>query len=539
MIYCSLPINPLAEPKRTQLLYDGAILDEQTLCVGLPAQMWATFPLPGGEETRCRLSAPEADAAQIAGLNSMAVFSDTPPDAATLYSEALRPLAHFTPKRGFHNDPNGLLYYNGLYHMFFQLNPYGLNHGNTHWGWAVSRDLLHWTERQPPLCPSDEDGLIFSGSGVVDYHNTSGLQTGEHPPILLFYTATGMRFMPRFRRDADGRPIPPEGWIRPATKQCAAVSLDGGESFQKYGCVLDELAPMNRDPKVRWVADAGCWVMMLYLTKNDYVLCYSDDLLHWDRGETLTLPFTAECPDLLELFLDGDKAQPKWVLLGSPENYLVGRFEGRRFIAETDLIKGAAQPAGQSKTFTQAALYAPQTFFGLPRGEEVQIYWIPTVFPAMPFASCMSLPWQLSLHTTPEGLRLSAAPIGATAQLRENSVALDDSRLDRFEAAAMDLEATLGFTHPEGRLMLCIRGTPILLQKGGRELIFPNGVYMLPEPASQLRVIADQGSVELFSGRFHCALNAPADPGKKHAEILLQEHCTLQGRLYRLKSIWE
>lgn len=530
--YCNLPINQSVEPYRTQLWCNGTILDEQTLFIGTPAQMWAVFPLPEGTED-CELRFTDCNTETANALAQLAVFSNEPMDASTVYNEALRPLVHFTPKRGFHNDPNGLLYYNGLYHMFFQHNPYGLNHGNTHWGWAVSPDLLHWTERQPPLAPSDEDGMIFSGSGVVDYYNTSGLQTGEHPPILLFYTATGMRFFPKFNHGEDGQPIMPNDWVRPKSKQCIAVSLDGGQTFQKYGAVIDEIAPMNRDPKVRWIKDAGCWVMALYLTENDYMLLYSDDLLHWEHGETLTLPLTAECPDLFELYFDGDPAQPKWVFLGSPENYLVGHFEGRHFAAETDLIRD-----GESKTFTQASLYAPQTIFGLPRGEEIQIYWIPTVFPSMPFASCMSLPWKLSLISTADGPRLSVAPIEAAKQLRGRSITLNDETLPHFTGEALDLEAEVRFECPEGRLMLGLRGVPILLQKGGRELVIPTGICTLPEQASQLRIIADHGSIELFIGRYHTALNIPLDPGKKGFTILEQEGCSIEGNLWLLCSIW-
>lgn len=521
--YCSLPIRPDAPAVRTRLYRNGVLLDEQLLSIGQPAQMWAELPLPGGsrEEYALRFAGCAEDASRA--LAALAVFGETR-QGGTAYGEALRPAVHFTPRCGFHNDPNGLLYYNGLYHMFFQLNPYGLRHGNTHWGWAVSRDLLHWTERQPPLRPSEEDGLIYSGSGVVDWNNTSGLQTGEHPPIVLFYTATGARF--------------PSDFGQAMARQCVAVSLDGGEHFYKHGCVLDEIAPMNRDPKVRWVADAGCWVMALYLEKNDYALLYSDNLLHWQRGETLTLPFTAECPDLFELFLDGDPRQPKWVLFGSPENYLVGHFEGRRFIAETELIRGPAQPEGQGKVFTRAALYAPQTFSGLPRGEEIQLYWMPTIFPAMPFSSCMSLPWRLSLQTTAEGPRLSAAPVEAVKTLREQTVALDDPALDSLEGDALDLELRPGFDSPEGRLLLRLRGVPVLLQRGGRELVFPDGIYALPEPSAPLRILADHGSVELFCGRFHCGLNTPLDPGKRGLEILTQEHCRPEGTLSRLRSVW-
>ena len=535
--YFNLPVRRDGIRTRVRLFDGGQLMDEEQVFVGVPAEMWAVWEAPVDFRAEYAECSPE-DAARCA---AMARLDARPADADTAYGESLRPLVHFTPRRGFHNDPNGLLFDGTQYHMFFQLNPYGLNHGNTHWGWAVSPDMLHWTERELALHPSEEEGLMFSGSGVVDLHNTSGLQTGEKPPILLFYTATGMRFFPKMERDADGKPIPPAGWTRPATRQCAAVSVDGGESFRKIGCVVDEIAPMNRDPKVRWVEAAGCWVMALYLKENDFTLLYSSDLLHWERGQTLTLPNTAECPDLFELFVDDDPAEAKWVFFASPENYLVGHFDGRMFVPETELLRGPSQPQdGQGKTFTSAAAYAPQTFSGLPRGEEIQISWIPTVFPAMPFASCMSLPWQLRLKREDGTLRLLAEPIAAVADLREASVDLQDEALSQFRGEALDLDATLHFEHPEGRVMLRLRGVPVLIQRGGRELVFPTGIYPLPhfDGAMPLRILTDRGSVELFCGSFHCALNAPLDPAQCGLELLSTECASVEGTLYRQRPIF-
>jgi fructan beta-fructosidase len=119
--------------------------------------------------------------------------SETPMGLDGVYAEKHRPQFHFSSKRGWLNDPNGLVYYNETYHMFYQHNPFGIGWGNMHWGHAVSNDLIHWQEEGDVLFP-DDAGMMFSGGGVVDWHNTSGLQDdSEHPPILLFYTAAGDR----------------------------------------------------------------------------------------------------------------------------------------------------------------------------------------------------------------------------------------------------------------------------------------------------------------------------------------------------------
>ncbi len=152
--------------------------------------------------------------------------SDELKRADNLYEEPLRGQFHFSPRRGWNNDPNGLVFYNGEYHLFFQHNPYGWGWGNMHWG-TVSKDLVHWTEIRDQLLP-DDMGPMFSGSAVVDWNNTSGFGTKENPPLVLIYTAAGN-----------------------PTVQAIAYSTDG-RKFTKYESnpVLKEITPGNRDPKV-------------------------------------------------------------------------------------------------------------------------------------------------------------------------------------------------------------------------------------------------------------------------------------------------
>ena len=181
------------------------------------------------------------------------------------YDEAYRPQFHFTYKKGWMSDINGLFYYDGEYHFFSQHNPAGpgLDYRNIHWGHAVSKDLIHWTELPPALAP-DKDGPIFSGSAVVDWKNTSGLQTGTEPVIVAFYTAA--RYM--LPDKADG-------------VQSMAYSNDRGRTWTKYAGnpVLPAITHYNRDPKVLWHEPTGKWVMVITLSCAD----------HWLRGQTATI----------------------------------------------------------------------------------------------------------------------------------------------------------------------------------------------------------------------------------------------------------
>lgn len=536
-IYLNLPVRMDAPARFVTVFYKGQQVGKEQLGLSAHPDMWAALPLPDGEMEDYTFSLSGDGAEEFLPLVQL---SRRRLGEEELYREPMRPLNHFSPARGFMNDPNGLYFDGQQYHMFFQLNPFGLGHGNTHWGHAVSEDLLHWTEREPALCPDDRDGLIFSGSAVIDRENVSGLGEGDQPPVLLFYTATGMRYRPDFPKDADGKPIFPKDWQRPQTDQCVAYSVDGGRTFRKYGPVVPQIVPMNRDPKVQWVPEAGCWVMALYLENNDYTLLYSDDLLHWEQGETMTLPDTAECPDIFRLYLDGDRDKPYWVYFGSPENYLVGQFEGRHFV-HGQLIKGCTQlTPGGPKMFTDAAAYAPQTFFGTAEGEVLQISWLPTRFPGMSFASCMSLPWKLELRSTPEGPRLYKTPAEAVAALREEESSLSgdfaeiSQSLSKLKGDSLELYARLAF-EGEGALTLSVRGVLISIRDGGQKLLFPTGVYNLPEKGrGELRIFADRGSIELFYDGFACALNAPLDPGRQKVELLEMEGCRLEGSLYRL-----
>src|SRR4051812_41450762 len=253
--------------------------------------------------------------------------------AQTTYQEPFRPQFHWTPARNWMNDPNGLVYYKGEYHLFYQYNPAGSTWGNISWGHAVSRNLVDWQEL-PVAIPDAPDGYIFSGSAVVDRENTSGFGTRENPPMVAIYTR--------------------------ATHQCCsqaqalAYSLDRGRTWTKYAGnpVLDIGSGEFRDPKVFWYAPAQRWIMAVVKATEHKVAFYgSSNLKSWthlsDFGPANATGGVWEVPDLFPLAVDGDRRHTKWVLIvninpggiagGSGAQYFVGDFDGTRFRADNEV----------------------------------------------------------------------------------------------------------------------------------------------------------------------------------------------------------
>ncbi|MCY3556101.1 MAG: glycoside hydrolase family 32 protein [Gemmatimonadetes bacterium] len=307
----------------------------------------------------------------------------------TLYREAHRPQFHFTAKKHWINDPNGLVYFDGEYHLYFQHTPGSMVHGRTTWGHAVSTDLVHWKQLHTAALDVDETGWMWSGSAAVDHHDTGGFKDGDVPPLIAFYTAGGERVFP------DRRCI-----------QCIAHSNDRGRTWTKFAGnpVIGHIRAENRDPKVVWHEPTARWIMALFMDGNDYALFSSPDLKSWTHLQDLTLPGVSECPDFFELPVDGDTANTRWVFWGASGGYLIGRFDGHAFTPETDVLQAEQGANG----------YAAQTWSDVPAedGRRIQISWMRGGrYPAMPFNQQMSFPVELTLRTLPDGVRLCREPV--------------------------------------------------------------------------------------------------------------------------------
>lgn len=313
------------------------------------------------------------------------------------YAPHHRPELHFAPEKNWINDPNGLIFLNGQYHLFFQHNPFGTDWGHMSWGHAVSRDLLHW-EELPVALPEDDEAMIFSGCCVLDFQNTSGLGTLEHPPLIALYTA---------HHDQTG-----------LQTQNLAYSLDEGQNWAKYGVVLDEGIRDFRDPKVFWHENTQRWIMAVVLAEHRQVVLYASlDLKSWEKQSTFgPAGHTGgiwEVPELLEL--QDDAGQSHWVVKvdlnpGGPQGgsgcqYFVGQFDGQTF---TPTQKARWLDYGKD-------FYAAITFANL-EGRTVWLAWMNNwqyarTHTTGQYSGNMSLPRELYLLNTSEGLVLAQTPI--------------------------------------------------------------------------------------------------------------------------------
>ena len=428
------------------------------------------------------------------------VFADKIDDAG-LYHEKLRPEAHFTAPRGWINDPNGFVYYEGQYHLFYQHNPADTVWGNMHWGHAVSRDLVHWQDRGETLFP-DEHGAMYSGSAVIDDKNLTGLQQNEHAPLLLFYTAAG----------GSGRMNESALFT-----QRLAYSVDGGKTFVKYPkAILPHIAECNRDPKIIWCEELGGYVMALYLRGREFALYRSENLLDWAEVQRLCLEDDDECPDFYPLECEGARY---WVLTAAHDHDLVGRFEHGLFQAVQSPGK---LHAGKS--------YAAQSCFGLENGRRVRFGWNRSNIPNMPFNGSMTTPQEMTLRRTPNGMKLCACPAAEFDALHGERI----QGRDRLTLTGRANDIVLTMPADEGRTVTLF----------GLTIAYENG--KLTANGEKLRVRAENGALRLRIVQDVHAVEIYVNEGEstmliEHRSDLMLNHVACEGAeitAWPLKNIW-
>ena len=337
----------------------------------------------------------------------------------TIGNEPHRPQFHFTPARNWMNDPNGLVYFDGEYHLFYQYNPRAIEWGHLGWGHAVSRDMVQW-ERLPPALAEEDGVMIYSGSAVVDWENTSGLGGRGRPPLVAVYTGHHTE--------------------RSLQDQRIAYSTDRGRTWTQFAGnpVLDIGAADFRDPKVFWHAPTHSWIMVVSLPVQRKISFYgSKNLKSWthlsDFGPAGATVGIWECPDLFPLPIDQDPVQTQWVLLvnlnpggpagGSGCQYFVGDFDGERFVPE----HGRRSGEGGDPLWLDFGpdCYAAASWSDVPSqdGRRIIIAWMSNWLyagqvPTYPWRGAMTVPRSLALRRTDGGVRLVQHPVNELEQLR-------------------------------------------------------------------------------------------------------------------------
>ncbi|MEJ7738643.1 MAG: glycoside hydrolase family 32 protein [Chitinophagaceae bacterium] len=334
--------------------------------------------------------------------------------------EPHRPQFHFTPDSMWMNDPNGMVYHNNEYHLYYQYYPDSTVWGPMHWGHAVSKDLIHWQHLPIALFP-DSLGYIFSGSAVIDKNNTSGLGSPENPPMVAIFTYHSMKGQKSGKKDYE--------------TQGLAYSLDNGRTWEKYkqNPVLKNPGIEDfRDPKVSWHEGSNQWVMILAVT--DHIELYgSKNLKEWAKLSEFGKNYGAhggvwECPDLFPLTIDG---RQKWVMLvsvnpggihgGSATQYFIGNFDGKKFTSDNRTDATLWIDYGKDN-------YAGVTWSNIPSSDGRRLFlgWMSNwqyanVVPTALWRSAMTIPRELSLKNTNEGIRIVAEPVKELSSIRGES----------------------------------------------------------------------------------------------------------------------
>ncbi|PRY97762.1 fructan beta-fructosidase [Marinilabilia salmonicolor] len=469
------------------------------------------------------------------------------------YEEQYRPQIHFTAEKNWINDPNGMVYLDGEYHLFYQHNPLGTDWGNMSWGHAVSEDLFHWEHLSVALFP-DDLGAIFSGSAVIDKNNTAGF--GENAMIAI-YTSAGDK-----------------------QAQSLAYSTDNGRSFKKYeGNPVIPNPGINdfRDPKVFWHEESEKWIMSL-ATYNSITFYGSANLLEWTRLNAFEyyegLPYGVwECPDLISMDYNGEE---KWVLIvstngapngGTGTQYFVGDFDGNEFIPDN-----APYPLWLDYGKDN---YAGVTWSNEPQGRSIFMGWMSNweyagQTPASVFRGAMTLPRELFLYTHPDGhLIVGSKIVDEINMISQKEVALfagqvtNDVSLDLDATDAYELSVSIsGFSNSGNILKLQNSNGELVtigydMERGA--LIFDrtesgtsdfSGAFrksiespvVFNEEILNLQIIVDQSSVEVFVNGGLSSQTNLVFPEEIYNELVLTgENNSFYAdvKFKSLKSVWK
>ena len=434
----------------------------------------------------------------------------------TANREKYRPVYHHTPAWGWMNDPNGMFYKDGVWHLYFQYNPYGSQWENMTWGHSTSTDLIHWTFQGAPI-EADAWGTIFSGSAVVDHNNTAGFGKGA---VVAMYTSAGEN-----------------------QTQSIAYSNDNGQTFTKYdgNPVLTSNTPDYRDPHVFWNEDIKRWNMIM--AEGQHMDIYSSaDLKEWKLESQFGAEYgnhggVWECPDLMKMKVRGTD-QYKWMLLcninpggpfgGSATQYFVGQFDGHKFTCESAPEVTKWMDYGKDH-------YATVTFDNTPDGRHVAMAWMSNwqyanQVPTMQYRSANSVPRDLDLYeyqgqtycgVTPSPELAAARPKKATKTLTEACEMVVTLKGNATITLANDKGEQVVMTYDEKSRTFAMDRT-----KSGQKEFSDDFAALTVAPVhgkmSQLRLFIDRSSIEAFDADGKMAMTNLVFPTKPYNKVLVK-----------------
>jgi fructan beta-fructosidase len=469
------------------------------------------------------------------------------------FNEPHRPQFHFTPAANWMNDPNGMVYLDGEYHLFYQYYPDSTVWGPMHWGHAISTDLVHW-EHLPVAIEPDSLGYIFSGSAVIDHDNTSGLGTKENPAMIAIYTYHDPVGEKEKRMDFQTQGI--------------AYSTDKGRTWTKYANnpVLKNPGIKDfRDPKVSWVKGkdgSGKWVMALAVL--DKISFYSSpNLLDWTLESSFNPDWAAyggvwECPDLFQLTAaDGTK---KWILFvsinpggpngGSATQYFIGDFDGKSFTTESTEVKWLDYGSDN---------YAGVTWSNVPEqdGRKLFIGWMSNwdyaqVAPTHPWRSAMTLPRNLELVKIGDGYEVASRPVAELESLRKSTKKITTESLE-LEEELVEVELVPKVESDFEIEFSNAKGEKVTFKKSGDSLFFDRTSSGLVDfearfakihtaplnglEVKSLRIFIDRSSIEVFVNDGEMVMTELVFPTGPYNKLDLKGF-ERENVLHYLKPIW-
>ena len=511
--YLLFPVNNAAKPCRMRITIDGRVVQDFDINLATTeVDWWAKLDMSryAGKTATVSVDRLRADSQGLALVEA----SDTLRHTQPLYDEALRPQLRFSQMRGWNNDPNGMVYYDGEYHFFWQSNPFGPQWANMFWGHAVSKDLIHWEELPVALYPRVmAAGHCFSGSANVDHNNTGGWQTGDEKVMVAAFTDT-------------------------ARGEALAVSNDRGRTW-KY---IDEnpiIKHDGRDPKLVWYEPGKHWVIAVYDIvdgKRTIGFYTSKDLKQWELGSRFD--GFHECPELFELPVDGDANNKRWVTYGADAAYFIGAFDGKTFTPEHE----------KKHRVHHGSYYASQCFSRTPGGRVIQIGWARINMPGMPLNQAFSLPTELTLKTTPAGIRLCAEPIKELDTLRGEAQSADGQTLVpekpiRFDTGGQLFDIVVE-VQPRGAEEIKLQFGPNQVTYNAAAAKLDGMPLPLVDGRLRFRVVVDRPMYEIVGGNGDVYKTAPRKDGGKAIDAIQLSAVGGEAKIetlkvYPMQSIWK